>query len=212
METLKRIEALEAELKKLKDEVNNPIKVGDWIHRKGEYLVWNGGKKTYGFNIDGIFDINYHLSSLRDCNKADMIKVKNVMLDEAKKKYPIGTKIVGGFGGNGLDEEIVSSNQFAWTGKSLYCIGGSKDGYALDLFKDGEWATITKEDIIKIGKYEVKFEYIYQSIFANIGCKAFSKQEIIPIYDFMITFDLKKVAFDNVEVDINTIKKIIDKL
>ena len=228
-ETLKKIEALEAEIKKLKDEVNKPqFEVGKW------YKVIYGGSGALGANgLIGFVinkpnkkDDNYHGEFFDSLIHTPFLKIINgsmwrlcdgfklrELTDKEVEDALIAEAKTRGFekgviydatnlGFEGQTDCLITSNSFEYRYNTLLI-----DNWRI--FEHGKWATIIKDEPIKIGGYEVKkAEFnVY-----TIGCKSVSKTALNSLRDVMINNSFKKVSFDGVETDLETINKILDKL
>lgn len=85
-----------------------------------------------------------------------------------------------------------------------------KDSLTIDghnVYKQGKFATVVKDEVIKIGGYEVK----RNGLIYIIGCKHIHKNEVERIKKFMESNNFTEIAFDGIETDLKTINKILDK-
>ena len=201
----KRIEALEAELQKLKNEVKEPkIENGKWYKDYDYFLVYitdiNKGV-GYGFGSSGQWYNESNDWGFKDVRPATHQEVKEALIKEAKKRgFKKGVMINHSIEGKGHRALIFNELSYH-SGYNWLC-----DGWGNVVFKDGVWAEIIKDEPIKIGGYEVKKTEFNTY---TIGCKSASKTFLNSLRDLMTVNNFKKVSFDGVETDLETINKIL---
>lgn len=212
----KRIEALEAELQKLKNEVKPKFEVGKWYKLKestGNAIACYQGIKS-GFGISGEMWFNNDNWTFPDEPEnwipATHQEVEEALIKEAKKRgfkegvrFKSNTPNVYGDTNHTMTDYV----KFDFTENGLF----SGKGW---IFKDGVWAEIVKDEPIKIGGYSVvikksSFEKDSHNDSFEIGCKQMFRHQIQTIYYIMKNNNFKKVSFDGVETDIETINKIL---
>lgn len=183
-ETLKKIEALEAEIKKLKDEVNNPqFEVGKWYKNKEEpkflfYLESIKGGSYYGrgFGCSGMWHNSNNCSwGIKGCVQATDKEVEDALMAEAKRRgFKEGVKWkslffkgeITDYNDNGRSSH---DNEFKYTAhKNTLSLG-----YGV-IYKNGVWAEIVKDEPIRIGGYSVLFHELTKS--TTIDGNGFSKE------------------------------------
>jgi len=213
--TKERIDALEAELQKIKKELDSPtFEVGKWYKDPlNNYMVFvtkntgnlRGDTFGYGFDTHGCWSNSLGLdgSEIPATDK----EVEEALIKEAKKrgfKNRVKIKQVSG------DINILFNNKFEYLKewneyKNVLFI----DNYLV--FANGTWAEIIKDEIIKVGGYEVKkLENGSNATKYKIGCKEFYKADFLTVCDIMKVGNFKKVSFDGIETDLETINKILD--
>lgn len=132
---------------------NTPkFKVGDWVYHGNldqaylitEFVSTNLFKASFGhFSDSGWLDI-------RPCTKATEKQIKDSLLKEAEKRYPIGTRFIG----LGSQEEEISEGYH-----HFYC--GDEKFIAVNIdmgvvYRNGKWAEIIPEvEKWSVGTYVV---------------------------------------------------------
>lgn len=188
----KRIEALEAELQKLKNEVKEPkIENGKWYKNYDYFLVYitdiNKGV-GYGFGSSGQWYNESNDWGFKDVRPATHQEVEEALQKQYEK---LGGKCKLDF----CHYWNVNSCGFG-------CIYSSKGD---KVFRKGVWAEIVKDEPIKIGGYEV----VKDGSDYKIGCRTVQKSNVQYFKDFMISKNFKKISFDGVETDVETLIKIL---
>ena len=205
----KRIEALEAELQKLKNEVKPKFEVGKWyktnclggsIFYLTESPVEDCYVSGYGFENGDWCDLSEHYWTLEQKYKPTLATHQEVEEALQKQYEKLGGKCKLDF----CHYWNVNSCGFG-------CIYSSKGD---EVFRKGVWAEIVKDEPIKIGGYSVvikksSFEKDSHNDSFEIGCKQMFRHQIQTIYYIMKNNNFKKVSFDGVETDIETINKIL---
>lgn len=205
-----RIEALEAEIKKLKEELNKPeFEVGKWYYCWQDYLIHYSGNElnNYGFCSGWRSDLL--------CSKNQPIQrpatdkeVEEALIKEAKRrgfKKGVRFECLYGWTNNKYSEWRNDEISFRYYEGGLWVYG--INFYELCIFQEGKWAEIIKEEPLKVGGYLVEKS---RTDVYSIGCKIISGNEIRQIKSFMNANKFNKVAFDGVEVDLETINKILN--
>lgn len=106
------------------------IPIGTWCQRDEyypEYLVYNGGLKTYGFNLCGIWGDDYDFSSTTYRVKPiSTVKVFKLLKEEAEKRYELNfnkffihgknasIKFYGNIGGEYISDDILLFDKGKW--------------------------------------------------------------------------------------------------
>ena len=207
-----RLEAFRQELLK-EFSKENKFEIGKWYYceKKGHhYLYYYQGdnKNSYGFfRGDWTQDWGCGLAASWLTRPATDKEVEEALINEAKKrglfdlhkksiKFPNGDIFKKGSFLNGGNEYKYSEGFLEWHG--------------LEIFENGKWAEIV-DDKIMIGGYDVKKIYHAnkERVFYKIGCKEITQTTLENIYLFMTNNELKKVAFDEIETDLETIEKIL---
>ena len=92
------------------------------------------------------------------------------LIEEAKKRYPIGTKFKSAYMDTGTSYTVSTRDFYVWNGNHIVVDG--KRGPSV--YFAGKWSEIIKEEPIKIGGYEVEFKKGE----VKVGCKHFSNYTI----------------------------------
>lgn len=217
------IEQLEAQLTAISEQIkelkNKPkFEVGKWYKNKFNCIIFNDGKHGYGVNMfewvniysDSEKPLFYNSLGL-DWQPATPEEVKAALVKEAEKR---GFKFGVYIDNTNIYPDYKSSipwplryHPFTFDNNEL-SYGGAV------VFDKGQWATIIKDDVIKVGSYEVKFEgegnKRCTSIDGNIFTERFwqSARIISEHSKAKIMVGCSK-QFD---VSLETINKILDKL
>lgn len=217
----KRIEALEAELQKLKQEVKPTFEVGKWYKSDtgGLWFITEfkglNHQVSYGFNRkrDWVHEDNRHSSGL---TLATDKEVEEALINEAKKKIK----------GNYTSVRKVQKNEVFTRHGSLSSVCSELDGklgslfwynphtdtlynYGLGLYivyEKGKWAEIVESKLTICG-HEV--EKISNEGF-KIGCKNVCKTELSVLKNLMQPNNFTTVQFDEYEVTLEEINKILE--
>ena len=220
----KRIEALEAELQKLKNEVKNDIKLeaGKWYWFGFEdecnkrYLILfdrvveKGYFYKYMINILSEHYLNKRNDYISKSNtflgEATYQEVEEALIEEAKKrgfKDGVSFKTVERKGISGsYNTKFKFDRMNVCIYKNETVLLNNCDGC---IFCNGVWAEIVKGEPIKIGGYEV----VKDGSDYKIGCRTVQKSNVQYFKDFMISKNFKKISFDGVETDVETLIKIL---
>lgn len=228
---MKTIEELEAQLTAISEQIkelkNKPkFEVGKWVK------VIDGKNGAYGCNgnigmvinspliepenLSGVLFENAKFFIQLPCGKiwsfrngvvvepATLEEVYAALVKEAEKRgFKEGVRVVTCLGNSGkLDCSKpfynINDNKLRWA--------DSEDAMNNIVFDNGQWATIIKDDVIKVGSYEVKKKGSQY----EIGCKQVSWNLIDTIRIEMKRNNFKKVSFDGIETDLETIEKILN--
>lgn len=220
---MKELEQLEKEhqelgkkIQELKDSLNKPkgFEVDRWYKSTtGSVACFKGFPfKGYGLGAGIVWrDNDWDWSDLSEWKPANEQEVKDALIKEAERiGYKEGVEI------KHLLYERVGFLDYGFTGFRNNCF--TEFWYkGLIVMKDGKWATIIKDETIKIGGYEVKFHQIakdgawYSTTIDGYGYSHYfwkSAKEIYlhPNAKVMIGYSKQ---FD---VSLETINKILDKL
>lgn len=206
------------ELEKLKQQLNeisekvkqleNPkFEVGKWYKTiKGHLKYFVTEESAYGFDScrswDGLcngFKLN---KGSFDWQPATDKEVEEALIKyfESKHGKPSNKWKAKGFWGDetmsiGDSGYYSSSNgRNFWFGYGGTC-----------LMNNGKWAEIIKDEPIKVGGHPVEKHGGY----VKIGCKEIDVHRIESLSLLMKHHNFKKVAFDGIEVDLETIEKIL---
>lgn len=217
MNITEKIEALEAQLKELKQELNKPaFEVGKW-YKSNRAIYYKGDTNAYGLNDVGQWveyqSKNIGWESYKFVPATDK-EVEEALIEEAIKR---GFKEGGIVKGDSYFEHSyggIITDSATWeydiNKDELSLIRGIKTNIhgvcRMIVYKQGKWAEIIKDEPIKIGGYEVKRD---EGGIIKIGCKKINTFGIQDIRQFMKTHGFKKVAFDGIETDLETIEKIL---
>jgi len=88
------------------------LEVGKWYKRKGELLVWNGGKDTYGFTQNGFFSNTMACTYIDNNEPAPKKEVEEALVKEAiKRGFKEGVHIHRPFW-NDLKDCIIDKDNF----------------------------------------------------------------------------------------------------
>ena len=221
----KRIEALEAELQKLKNEVKPKFEVGKWYKINNEdgkalfHLSDIRHDETFkGYGFDYINDWNNsEIANWGNINEtgwtlATHKEVEEALIKEAKNRgFKEGVKVL-------RSDKLLSANETSSAPNEVY-IMNNKYSYNAELntlkidgrviFGTGEWAEIVKDEPIMINGFKVeKIDNHFK-----IGCKDITRKELNHIKGFMERNNYVKVNFSNDNnahlVHLETINKIL---
>lgn len=208
----KRIEALEAELQKLKNEVTPKFEVGKWyktnclggsIFYLTESPVEDCYVSGYGFENGDWCDLSEHYWTLEQKYKPTLAthqEVKEALIKEAKKRgFKEGVRINHSIEGKG-HRALIFNDLSYHSGYNWLC-----DGWGNVVFKDGVWTEIIKDEPIKIGGYSV--EKMGESY--RVGCKRFEITDFIDAKRLIEKAGVKSLRFESIEINIETINKIL---
>jgi len=162
--------------------VKTEFKVGDWIifdgksHKSGLYQL--GEKRESGeFNdtkgqYRNTSDPAYRLATPEEIKEHE----NNLLLEEAKKRYPKGTKFITA---SGTGHKLISSGEVMPWNNSDYtgAIADKREGL---LYAKGKWAEIVP-NTIDIKGYTCEFT----SDSVKFGCQTFSKQTALDLVRLM---------------------------
>lgn len=157
---MKTIAELEKQLTEISEQIkelkNKPkFEVGRWYKYKNAkpLLCYQGGSSAFGINgEEGWEDKKEHWNFKTYPEKwpeATPEEVKAALVKEAEKRYPIGTKFKSL---NGINDRFDGHMMKFENGVLLLedCVN------RLEVFSNGQWAEIIKDDVIKVGGYEVE--------------------------------------------------------
>lgn len=230
IEISKRIEALETELQKLKNEVKPKFEVGKWYKDINPHMIFNiteirNGFKGYGLGSlgywidnkedkedEGLFYRDNMCKANRDLVLATDKEVGEALIKEAKNRgFKEGVKVL-------RSDKLLSANETSSAPNEVY-IMNNKYSYNAELntlkidgrviFGTGEWAEIVKDEPIMINGFKVeKIDNHFK-----IGCKDITRKELNHIKGFMERNNYVKVNFSNDNnahlVHLETINKIL---
>jgi hypothetical protein len=187
----------------------NEFKVGKWYTSKENtkkmwYIVnvFADSQVSFGFSDSGVWqNEEKRYSFFKEFRPATDKEVESALIAEAKRR---GFK-------EGVEVKSLTRDKLMLRFETLcFFDNGLVDKWGSFIFKNGKWAEIV-EDKIMIGGYEVKKIYHAnkERVFYKIGCKEITQTTLENIYLFMTNNELKKVAFDGIETDLETIEKIL---
>lgn len=211
----KRIEALEAELQKLKNEVTPKFEVGKWyktnclggsIFYHTESPVEDCYVSGYGFENGDWCDLSEHYWTLEQKYKPTLAthqEVEEALIREAKKRgFKEGVRFKSALYKHDC---VITTYEFDFhfdymdmCKNVLFCNGNA-------IFSNGVWAEIVKYKTIKIGGYSV--EKIGESY--RVGCKRFEITDFIDAKRLIEKAGVKSLCFESIEINIETINKIL---
>lgn len=221
MNKLERIEALEAEIKKLKQELSEPeFEVGKWYKNKSKeynFLFCYQGNQSYGWgnNYNWHNDLVTNKESLHLYRPATESEVFEALKKEAiKRGFKEGVTIdvfYGHYEKCKLSHRLNNFSDWGYdkSNNLLGIIGGHSEGFHVIIFKDGKWAEIIDEPF-KVCGYEVKKANNYINTLYKIGCKNVDTNTLEQIRAFMINQKFKTVQFDEYKVTLEEINKILE--
>lgn len=204
--------AFKAQIDELRKEVKPKFEVGKWYKRPhNKALLFatadkgNGWYSGYGFDNSG-----YWMSSPSPqwtlCGEipATDKEVEEALIKEAERrgfKEGVTFKPVV----ENVDKVGKVTDRIIFFPKRLY---GYEQGLASGknwIFYQGKWAEIIKDEPIKVGRYAVEKD----GDSYKIGCKEIDSWRIESLRVLMKQQGFKKIAFDGIEVDLETIEKIL---
>lgn len=211
---MKTIEELEAQLTVISEQIkelkNKPkFEVNRWYHSDNDSLLYitkfseNKMFEGYGFYFNN-WESKQWWAYDHFIRPATLEEVYAALVKEAEKRgFKEGVRVVTCLGNSGkLDCSKpfynINDNKLRWA--------DSEDAMNNIVFDNGQWATIIKDDVIKVGSYEVKKKGSQY----EIGCKQVSWNLIDTIRIEMKRNNFKKVSFDGIETDLETIEKILN--
>ena len=203
MTTEEKINQLQAQIDELRKEVKPKFEVGKWYKFKSGIMNYQNGEYGYGVWNDNWHDMICFDGREKAERPATDKEVEEALIKEAERRgFKKGVRFKSAIRNW---ECLPSKNDFKYTHKHDY-YGGCLlflDGNGV--FYNGKWAEIIKDEPVKVGGYEVK-----KSVRTyNIGCKNIWINEVLQIHAFMKNNNFKKVAFDGIEVDLDTIERIL---
>lgn len=114
-------------------------------------------------------------------------EIASHLIEEAKRRYPIGTEFKS-LWDNNLIRTIMDDEFYLHSSNILVNKGSECDVYNAN---DGQWAEIIKEEPIKVGGYEVEF----RKGEVKVGCKTISNADIKLIKDVYSIQDRINMSF-----------------
>lgn len=210
-ETLRKIEALEAELQKLKNEVKPKYEENKWYKSKTNQLVFITEFRDYdvigyGFgNKNDWFDISEWMDGWKslELRLANHQEVEEALIKEAKKRgFKEGVRFKSALY---KYDCVITTYEFDFhfdymdmCKNVLFCNGNA-------IFSNGVWAEIVKDKTIKIGGYSV--EKMGESY--RVGCKRFEITDFIDAKRLIEKAGVQPLRFESIEINIETINKIL---
>jgi hypothetical protein len=218
MKTEERIKELEArfqrELAELKKELKPELEVGKWYKTSKDNLLCYTGRNADGVILGyGFIDDDWgNWKWGREMNDKKLATNQEVF--EALKKEAIkrGFKRGVTLKATGINEEFYwidspISGEYEYLAETDTLDSSNGNGY---IYHKGKWAEIIKEEPIMIGGFEVKFDHKGKSSESIIiGCKVISRPHLESLKNLMSLNKFKKVSFDGIETDLETIEKIL---
>lgn len=198
-------------------ELNPKFEVGKWCKGDGHSLInhkslnLNNSGESFGFDASGNWYEKCYFNAICDnVRPATESEVKEALIKEAEKR--------------GFNKDAVW-NSIIYDGKKTNCNDFGTSSLAIEFkydsfndsltlgygvcYKQGKWATIVKDEAIKIDKYECEFG---EGV-VKIGCKKITKEQLFHLKTFMRNNDLGSVTFlDCPSVNLTTINAILEKL
>lgn len=237
MTTEEKINQLQAQIDELRKEVKPNLEVGKWYKTiltnddsKPLYCVTKVERHdfhAYGFDYYGAWVNDEYFGCINSSEIKERVpatdkEVEEALIKEAERRgFKEGAKFKCLELGKIREYKQYDSKDWG-TGKNLslryfsdgnhlFCNDGlwNKDIISCSnpsIFRDGKWAEIIKDEPVKVGGYEVKKGLFNDCV---IGCKKINLLQVHNIRVFMKEYDFKKVAFDGIEVDLETIEKIL---
>lgn len=195
------------EIKKLKGEFSKPkFEVGKWYKFKSGVVNYQDKENSYGIFYDRWHDVICFDGKEKAERQATDEEVFEALKKEAEKKTNGASKIKV----KSIKDGIIYTfeNYHFELYNNILQIWGS-NGW-ISLMEDGKWATIIKDESINIGGYEVKYEKIIGlAPTYKIGCKLIYNAELEAIRNFMKRSKFYKISINDIEVDLDTIEKIL---
>jgi hypothetical protein len=180
LEEIKWLEACEKADKFIsKEEALNPkpkFKVGDWVYHtlnREAYKITS--IKGDCFNAEFGFGCDSGHLDLRLCEIATQEQIKAALIEEAKRRYPVGTRFISSL--NHQAKREVTSNDYYWWQASDIVVN-KQNGPSV--YTNGKWAEIIKEKVINFGK----IEFTCYKGYAECSHGKVTKSEIKEILDF----------------------------
>lgn len=200
--------AFKAQIDELRKEVKPKFEVGKWYTYNDASHIFNiteiKNDKIYGYGhspISGWTNVTEWYDSKRIIPATDK-EVEEALIKEAERRgFKEGVKF------KDMYSEIELRNGVFLYNCSDYgtCLIDNSKSSGNYIFWGGKWAEIIKDEPIKVGGYEVKKD----SHFFRIGCKTVSYNRLESLRMIMRLNKFKKVAFDGIEVNLETIEKIL---
>lgn len=144
------VNILNLEFNSIKKQIEDSIKPKSGWKKDKSVPLWLSyvdyeNEIQYGFDFKGNYFEKKHFDEdmLNNNYDATPQEVEEALKKEAVKKYPIGTKIEGGFNGNGNEKQVIRFHTFRFDSilNKLYILGSGNTGCALVIFSNGIWAT-----------------------------------------------------------------------
>ena len=173
------------------------FKVGDWVYaEEQEDDDWRSSEYIPIFQVKQIFN-NEYLRPVdgsgsggsgilaKYCRLATTEEKNNALIAEAKKRYPVGTRIncLEGYGKN----KVTTHDGLDFIGEKLW-IKTDNSGGSLVCWKNGNWAEIGfSEPEITIKDYTAKFTKDY----VIFGCQEYSKDFVLTLHSMLENNDFE---------------------
>lgn len=199
--------AFKAQIDELRKEVKPKFEVGKWYTYNDSSHIFNiteiKNDKIYGYGyspISGWTNVTEWYDSKRIIPATDK-EVEEALIKEAERRgFKRGVKIKNEIG----TWNICGDRHFF-----VYEKNKLDFGYECNIFNNGFWAEIIKDEPIKVGGYEVKKVLERDGCYYKIGCKKIADTSVGSLNIIMKSYNFKKVAFDGIEVNLETIEKIL---
>jgi len=218
MTTEEQIKAIEKQLSELKASLSKPtqFEVEKWyMHDHSIKCLFNyqPNGKGFGFN-NGDWTLNWCCDPSdwhKEVRPATESEIKEALVTEAIKrgfKEGVRIEIIKGYSkGNVSKNKIKSEFYYELYEDELSC-----ESYGCDytIYSKGKWATIVKDEPIKIGGYEVSFSGDYTMIDGNIFTKEFwQAAKVVASHN---KAGVRVGCSKQFDVSLETINKIINQI
>lgn len=201
MTTEEKINQLQAQIDELRKEVKPKFEVGKWYKYHNAICCYNGNNEGYGISSSLNWASDCNMTSIEFWTPATDKEVEEALIKEAERRgFKRGVKIKNEIG----TWNICGDRHFF-----VYEKNKLDFGYECNIFNNGFWAEIIKDEPIKVGCYDVKKELTIDGYIYRIGCKIILENDVAKIRAVMISNEFKKVAFDGIEVELDTIERIL---
>lgn len=206
--------AFKAQIDELRKEVKPKFEVGKWYTYNDSSHIFNiteiKNDKIYGYGhspISGWTNVTEWYNSKRIIPATDK-EVEEALIKEAERRgFKEGVKCHSFIHNRPL---TIHGTEKKYLGGELNKLHYGTDTYCcVVVFEHGKWAEIIKDEPIKVGGYEIKKVVEKDGCYYKIGCKKIADTSVGSLNIIMKSYNFKKVAFDGIEVNLETIEKIL---
>lgn len=206
------IELLKEQLNSISEQIkaleSNPrFEIGKW-HKSDRFPKWvmyrESKDSCYGIDCDGDWfyntQINFtdpHVSSF-----ATPQEIEDALIKEFLKKNPTAPYKVKSLDSGNIFEFNKKEFQFNEKTNTLYIVGYG----ILEVFRNGKWAEIIKDEVIKVGGYDCK-KIDHDNY--SIGCKKFHRNDFNNAKRLLEKSGCNELYFDSIGFSVELINKIL---
>lgn len=222
---LERLDAMQKELDKLREELLNPkqefVKGWNYVYTAYKWLVLNPRIKDIYVEYDKCIYLsnvspNYQYTLGKTglvCRIEDVISHRPATPEEIKEALSACCKRLGLVDGAVVETLNAGRRRQEDTGQGFKYdpVTDSFGLYGMGwIYQQGKFATVVKDEFIKIGGYEVKWSS--DKSILKVGCKEYPYRWVADLKSSMANFKISHVIIENEDVNLDTINKILNKL